>query len=456
MMYTEFVVKPTSVDAAAANLNGGSGGTPIAFGGCGADGAGHILGGAPFTGIVAGDWFTWDTGGMKRRGRVVSNDGMVGMFQQLTVVPTDGGGAILSPGVPGVNVIFRGAWADPSTVAGLTTASVNAAGNPPRLNVLASDGAGNQIVYPFALTVVNSGTAAIPITVEGYRTAYGDLRGAMTAPLLRLNSGISTAALLQVNGSHIVLRNLCVSTTQSGTHGIELNGVNNCQVVNCTVATGNLGIHLYGGSCHLVDTCLVTACNQGIYVHGSTTAVILNSRMASLNSGAIGVNVFNASMPLVKACLVNNFNGDGIVWYGPFGLTVLDCTFHTLANNAINAGAMTDLSSLAVEGCIFTAITGSVLYSTAGGNLYPARYAHNIEYANGGRFSANVLDNSEDIAAGNPFVSGGEVLSAAAKQHAILLADGYTSTYPDLGAVQAQAAAPGGLLVNNAMTGGMT
>ena len=154
---------------------------------------------------------------------------------------------------------------------------------------------------------------------------------------------------------------------------------------------------------------------------------------------------------MVFGCVFYNFTGDAVAWYGPYGLTVLNCTFHAITGNAINAGAMTDLSSLVVEGCIFAGISGEAIYSTASPTrVVPGRVAHNIAYnVNGVQTpasfasicSSNVLDNSQDMAFANPF-SSGETLAAAAVQHPILLADGSTTTYPTLGAVQARITLP--------------
>ena len=465
MTYTEFVCKPARVDAAASNLNGGSGGTPLMFL-LVTVANGVQLQCGNWNGVVAGQFLTFDTTGTKRRCRIVSIDGVVGLHSQITVAVTDGGGPL--PNSANYTVVVGGAWADLSAAAGLTTASVDAAGDPPRLNVLAQDGSGNPITYAVAVAVVNSGTAACPITIEGYKTTYGDLRGTMTAPLIQLNSGISTSALVQVNGSYVILRNLSVATTQA-VDGIQMNGVNNCQVINCTVAApnGNYGIHLNSGSYHIVDTCLLASNAIGVYAAGSSGAQIINCRFVPTASGSIGIRSFYSQTPTVVGCVFYNFTGDGIAWYGPYGLTILNCTFHAITGNAINTGydgVMTDLTSLVVEGCIFAGITGKAIYSTASPTqVVPGRVAHNIAYnVNGvqtpGSFgavcSSNVLDSSQDTVFANPFAAG-ETLAAAAKQHAVPLADGVTTSYGDFGAVQAQAAA-GGLLVHGGMTGGMT
>ncbi len=467
MTYTEFVCKPAGVDANASNLNGGSGGTPITLTGCQLSNPTTLLSAIglasdPFGALVVGDWFTWDTAGAKNRGKVTSTSSWNGGTGQSTisVAQTDGGSTWV-----GVNrtCIFRGAWADPSMVASLTTLSVDAAGDPPRLNVLAFDGGGNQITYPVAVAVVNAGTASIPITVEGYRTAYGDLRGTMSCALVQLNSGIPNSGIFQINSGYVNVRNVSVATTQAGKHGFYINNVANVHLINCVSSAPAIAFYFYGGSGYLVDTCLITVGGNSIFpalfVTHSNGAAIVNVRVAGLNASALGaIEISYAQGTLISGCVFYNFTGDCIVIQsGNVGLSLIDNTANTVSGNFVNAGSQTDLSSLAITGSIFAGLTGKVVYSAAGSNVNLARFAHNMVYnCSWPYFSANVVSAVEDVnTTDNPFTTG-ETLSAAAKSHAILLADGITQTYPDYGAVQSQADAAGGLLVQGPMTGGMT
>jgi hypothetical protein len=132
--------------------------------------------------------------------------------------------------------------------------------------------------------------------------------------------------------------------------------------------------------------------------------------------------------------------------------------------HAINCGANADVAGMTFCGNIVSGVSGMTVYSTSSTNVYLGHVAHNLFYqvnsiATPAAFasicSARVLDNSEDNMFANPFGSG-ETLSAAAKSHAILLADGTTHTYPDYGAVQTQAVAAGAMLVHGGMTGGIS
>ena len=446
MLYTEFYVVPPSVDATASNLNGGSGGTPIVATAVMQNGGTFTASSGQFSGVNVGDFFTWTITGHKERGVVTSvthgspNDILTGV--RTDVFPTTSFSDIFG------TMYLKGNWADPSTVTGLTYNSINAAGKPPRLNIY------EPATYSASMMVSTSFTAAIPLTIEGYAVTPGDLRygsishpfGTMIAPLIQLNSGIPTDALVQINGSYVAIRNLSVSTTQAK-HGIELNGITNCQIINCTVqASGPYNIYLVGGSYHVINSCLLTLSgNTGVHINGGDAPVIINNRFVGSGSGSgcIGVNVF-VSRATIAGNVFYNFTGDVIVWYYTMTLAVLNNTFNSITGNGVNAGAMTDLSTLTIEGCIFSGVTGKVVTTTSGTNVYLARYAHNLEYSIGARFSANVLDNSEDIVTGsNPFANGNEIPTGGALSHQELMADGVLYTYPDLGAMQTLSTNPG-------------
>jgi hypothetical protein len=239
-------------------------------------------------------------------------------------------------------------------------------------------------------------------------------------------------------------------------------------LINCA-ASSTQGYAVRCGSYTRVDNCLIKAAggpfNGAIYAAGVGNLTVTRCRFASLNATCVAaIHLRYSSANVIDENVFYGFAGDCIFLDAnnqPAISSLKGNTAHAISSSAygtggfLNAAAWADLSYLAITDSIFAGLAGKVVYSTAGSNLCVARYAHNIEYGNGGRFSANVLDNSEDVSTGNPF-SSGEILSAAAKSHAILTADGTTCTYPDYGATQAQAVAAGGVLVNSAMTGGMT
>jgi hypothetical protein len=356
-------------------------------------------------------------------------------------VATDGGGNFdLVPTSVGASVLARGCWADPSTAAGLTTASVNAAGNPPRLNIY------EPATYAVQMACPNNFTAAIPLTIEGYHTTPGDLRGTMAAPLISATIA-SGNGLVDVTGNYIIVRNVCSATSNVnyGTSGFRVTG-NNVSLINCGATVGHGSCFKVSGANGLLDTCLINPTSTGSYaalfIQGDGCKV-LNPRFTGTSSaGAVGnwMTVVTLINPVFY-----NFTGDCLVMtINSGGYTIIGPTSNGCAGNFLNAGTNADLTTTIIENGIFSGQTGLVVYSTAGTLVSLARYAHNLEYSIGGRFSANVLDNSEDIVTGsNPFANGGEIPTGGALSHPELMADGTLYTYPDLGAMQVLSTDPG-------------
>jgi hypothetical protein len=402
--------------------------------------------GGGWIGASVGDWLCWDTGGVKERARIVALDGdNATVNKNLT---TDGGNKTSRVGGPFPTI--QAALSD------IDATFVNANGDPPFINVSLG-------TYTEAPVAARSGTAAVPITIEAYYAHPGDLRGTMTCALVQKNSGISGSGVFNVTGSFINVRNISVSTTQVGTHGFFVNNVTNVHLINCVSSAPGVAFYLVVGGGHLIDTCLVTAGgNSGypaVYVNSSNGAAIVNLRVAGLNASAVGaVKISYAQGTWISGCVFYGFTGDCIVLdNGNTGVVLTNNTANTIAGHFVNAGTLTDISSLTIAGSIFAGVTGKVIYSNSATSVNLARFAHCMVYNCGSPyFSTKVITAVEDVnTTDNPF-SGGETLSAAVKSHAILLADGSTQTYPDYGAVQAQAFAAGGLLVNSGMTGGMT
>ena len=402
--------------------------------------------GGGWIGAAVGDWLCWDADGLKERARIVGLDGdNATVSRNLT---TDGG--IRSSRVGGPFPTIQAA------LNAIDATFVNANGDPPFINVSLG-------TYAEAPMASNSGTAAAPITIEAYHAQPGDLRGTMTCAVVQKDSGISGSGLFTVTGSFINVRNISASTTQTGKHGFFINNATNVHLINCVSSAPAVAFYLVVGSGHLIDTCLVTTGGSSgypaVFVNSSNGAAIMNLRVAGLNVSAPGaVKISYAQGTLVWGCVFHGFTGDCIVIdSGNVGIVLANNTANAITGNFVNAGTLTDISSVTITGSIFAGVTGKVVYSSSATNVNLARFAHCMAYNCGSPyFSTRVVTPVEDVnTADNPF-SSGETLSAAAKSHAILLADGSTQTFPDYGAVQAQAVAAGGLLVQSGMTGGMT
>lgn len=432
MNYTEFYVVPTSVDSTASNLNGGSGGTPSAtFSGSVTAGVMTLAGDVSLF-ISLGQFFTFDTIGAKRRGVVTSTPVFGGVNTTFSVVPTDGGGAF---GAGTTGSIFGGSWADPSVVAGLTTASVNAAGDPPRLNIY------EPATYTVGMTITANFTPAIPLTISGYHTMPGDLAGTMTAPMIAVASG-ATNGVVVVSGSHINFENITVSTTQAGIIGFFMTFGSSINLVHCTFSGTSYSAR--PASYTVIHGCLING-GSGLYLAGVGNNLITNNRFTNLLSGSSAITLRFTESNEIAGNTFYSFTGDCIYLDSnnrPYCQDISANTVHDITGNFLNANSVTDLSYMFLEDNLFSGVTGYIVYSTASG-ISLTRYAHNLEYNIGGRFSSGILDNSTDnVTSGNPFANGGEIPTTPALGHAVIMPDGNYS-YPDLGAMQVLSTDPG-------------
>ena len=312
---------------------------------------------------------------------------------------------------------------------------------------------GSQIVYPECPYVGVTGTAAAGILIRAYKVVGGvavALDGTNQGPLFQVDSGISNGGLFEIDYSYMTIRNCFIASTQAKP-GFLINGGSNVKLIDCGAnMTAGIAVWLSGGNHNLVDGFLVSAggvsdASAAIYVQGVNSGTIRCVIFAGVNARATAaISVFNATRPVIEECVFNSLAADCVLWYGPYGLSINRCTAHTITGHFLNAGAAADLSSVEMVYNLLSGVSGMAIKSTAGTNVWPGRVAHNIAYSVNGHsdawanmISANVLDNAEDTVLANPFGTY-PALSAAAKDHAILLPDG-TYSYPDLGAVQAQA-----------------
>jgi hypothetical protein len=327
-------------------------------------------------------------------------------------------------------------------VAGLTTASVNAAGDPPRLNVY------EPATYAPAggVSTGSDFTAAIPLTIEGYSVYPGDLRGTMTGPLIQVNSGNSGAGVVNPR-AYTTCRNLEASTTQSGIHAFNFFNKPGVHFFNCTgTAPTNASafyINYPGGT--IVDTCLAAGGNVGYNCIDGNSCNLHAVRATGLGgSNPQGVLCNGIRGMSVTDSVFYNFAGVGVAvqWNSGYSLELNGNTYNTLTYG-VSCLSNGELASVSVTNSIFANLTLAVYSAQA--SQYLARFAHNVVYNCGSPyFGANVLDNSEDIVTGsNPFANGNEIPKGGALSHQELMADGTTYTYPDLGAMQTLSTNPG-------------
>jgi hypothetical protein len=299
------------------------------------------------------------------------------------------------------------------------------------------------------------GTAAAGLDIAGYTTTRDDMSGTMGFALVAKDSGIpgdgpgGNAALFMSNSSFITVRNIKATTAQAYAWAFFSNNVASNRYINCTASCLSAAFYMYSGSNCWVDTCRILtagdAAYPAVFFNSSSSPGCIDTRFDALNANALGA--VTASYTNGVVVMGNTFyqltaaSGYGIVGVGstPNGFLVRSNTFNNCGGSLISGGAIADMTGLLVEWNILVG-TGAnkAVFSSAGSNVRLGRFAHNAVYNCGSPyFSTNIITVAEDTVTTNPFVSG-ETLSANAQQHAVLMADGSTYTYPDFGAMQAQ------------------
>lgn len=114
--------------------------------------------GSPWSGAQADDWVCWDSAGVKEFRRIVSISGT-----DATMSSSMTAGA-------NKNVNVGGAWSTDLALTFVTTSFVNAAADAPRLNIKS-----NASITLSAARTTATATITVPITIEGYNSAVGDL-----------------------------------------------------------------------------------------------------------------------------------------------------------------------------------------------------------------------------------------------------------------------------------------
>ena len=225
MAYTEFFATQR---AGASDLNGGG---PRLGSGGGEDG--YILeltdtqyedgeayvfndGGTGWPGVLPNDYLLIDIEGTKQMRRVSSIDGDYCYVQGQMEGTKE-------------NVITRvgGAWATLQRAADVVHGGLyDSNGNPPRVNIK------NDAVWTENILTVNDGTAAFPVTFEGYETTPGD------GGVVEIDGDGLGVAVVSIGHIYNKFKNIYAHTSDAGFAAFIIGG-NFAQFVNCQgLATG--------------------------------------------------------------------------------------------------------------------------------------------------------------------------------------------------------------------------
>jgi len=182
------------------------------------------LSGANWAGALIDDWLCWDCTGAHEVRRITVIDGAVATVHAACTVGAQ------KP------VVVGGAWTTVDYAAStVTTASVNAAGEAPRVNI----GLGT---YAETVVVDNSGTGALPITFEGFEATAGDGCPSGTRPII---NGANVGASTWGSAKHYVnLKNIDLNKTNNY-HCCFINGGLYNQVINVRATNSGTGVCFY-------------------------------------------------------------------------------------------------------------------------------------------------------------------------------------------------------------------
>ncbi len=323
MAYTEFyVTKGSSV----ADTNGGgpSLGTndgPVKTNtNCSSDVAGTTItdddaGG--WAGASDNDWICFDTAGSKDFARITNISG-----NDLTVTPAVTGSA------SGKTVNVGGAWAtvDHATDT-VTTSFVNGSSDSPRINIKYESG----VAYAEEVDLPNSGTAAIPITIEGYETTAGDRSSNLS--LIQPASVVGNGVFTSTSGKDfLVLCNLKVVSVTSHREGF--NGVSDYTFfhrlwIETTGGTGH-GIYNTGTYCAAI-LCYADTSGDGFDIGQYATFIACYSK----DAGRYGFQVKGFSRAI---CCIVDTPADDCFRDVSYGSTVFGCVGY---KSTAGSGAVT-------------------------------------------------------------------------------------------------------------------
>ena len=452
MAYTEFFVTHGS---AVSDTNGGgprlgtNDGPVYATAGATVDAGDpnviHDNSGSSWSGCQADDWVCWDTAGAKEFRRIVSISG------------TDA--TVSASCTPGANkaVNVGGAWATIDFAAGLiTTSHVNAAGNPPRVNVKAG-----SAYTESSVTITHSGTAAIPLTWEGYTTSAGD-----GGVFQQTSTSNSTYAFRMADWC--VLKDAYITSSGTSCRAVSVDNYGSyycCINVSAKATGSNSHAFIAGNDAYntLFVNCYVEQATLDGFGANRTGLYCIDCRVKSV--GRYGFYP-GYSLPVLVNCIVDSSANDCVYIGGNVGAVIVGCTFyHSTGGSGIRH---VDPGSFPahVRNCIFSQNNqyGIELDSAA-----DHHEDYNAFYANGVAARKNVVQTGpHDVtltadpfvnAAGgnyalNTAVGGGAACRAAGFPGAML--DAVNIGYLDIGALQhADPAAGAGGVSKSRIIGGV-
>jgi hypothetical protein len=391
-----------------------------------------------WAGCAADDWLCWDTGGSKEFRRIVSINAA-----NATV------SAACTPWAnKAVNV--GGAWSLISHAAARVSVSfVNAAGLPPKAWLLAGTYAAETGSTGCVDFTVNNGTAALPLSFEGYTTAEGDgdddcvVVDGIAGPALHgvyvnknflnfrfIKAQTDTAGKFPwwIAGVAVTIEDTSAYTTGGGSPTYYVSDNVEAVIRARVIGTPSVGIWVATGYSCVIEDCDIGFCGSyGIYAAGN-----------AFLSGIRGCRIHD---------LVTGTSSHGIKFDSGYDVTpVSGCTFYNIHGNAINSPQPT-YTRLVVTNCIFEDIDLAAI-KLPGNAIVPVRYCafYNVGTNGTEYFDATVINQNTLLDAAsshNVFQTAGSffaettnfTLNNTAGRGALCRGTGYPA-YRDIGAMQ--------------------
>ena len=161
------------------------------------------------------------------------------------------------------------------------------------------------------LNIAIDGTAALPITVEGYNTTRGDNPTGTNRPT------INGAANLIIFDNFIILRNLIITGTSAQVSRVDDSGImENCKLTNTSATADRSAIYLGGNGARIIN-CEISSTNGngieftasvmfiwGCYIHDS----VIGIDFAGTDFSSVSFTIFDTCTTAIYSLLNSTTN----------------------------------------------------------------------------------------------------------------------------------------------------
>jgi hypothetical protein len=332
-----------------------------------------------------------------------------------------------------------------------------------RVNVIVGTYANTTTARTFA----TAGTTTAPVWWRGYKTAIGDMDGQPTTtrvagtdiPEITFTTGACT-----FSGAHQFFSNIHFASARTAGAAFTIStGAGQKFVRNRFINTGNnaSATAVSNAVAAIIESCYFEA-------HANATNVVAFSGAGTTVRGCVvsgGINNFSAlvSTSIVIGCLFKGASATGINQSAGGAFVVDRCTFYNIPDG-IKWTTSAPVTGTQVTNSIFDSCSTTGLNNATGTNSNLVFRAGNLFHGNGANEAGfgDAPSFFEQADAGSPFTAAGSddfslVTGSNAKANGVpgLFENLSVKSYLDIGAVQREEAATGGMLRHPGMSGGL-